>query len=383
MKRPVCTLLTGAAGSPFAWAGELTSAPAERRWLIALVVALLCIPVGFVVRKTVLGSIQKLAARTAWSFDDELVQAVRRPFVPWFFLGGLVVAARIAPLESSVRAVVDGVVTVAFIVSVTLWAAGAAVRLLERTGASSSEGPESRSVGVVRYVVRLGILASGALVLLGTLGVSITPVLTTVGVGGLAVALGLQATLANLFAGMQVTLAGNLRVGDFVKLESGEEGFIDDVQWRVTRVRTLPNNFVLVPNSRFAESVVTNYSRPTADLAVLVQVGVHYASDLERVERVTCDVARQIMRTVPGAVPEFEPFVRFHTFGPSSIDFSVIMRGKTFVDQFLVKHEFVKALKRAYDAENITIPFPIVALNVAQEQGRAAELPAAPPVERR
>lgn len=369
-------LLASAAGDPVLWLSELTSEPDDRRWLVALAVAVLAVPAGFVVRKTVLGSIGKLAAKTTWSLDDELVAAVRRPFLLWFFLGGLVVAARIAPLASSSRSVVDGVVTVAFILSATLWAAGAAVGLLERARAGSSDGPEARSVGVVRYVVRLAILAGGGLVLLGTLGVSITPVLTTVGVGGIAVALGLQATLANLFAGMQVTLAGNLRVGDFVKLESGEEGFIDDIQWRVTRVRTLPNNFVLVPNSRFAESVVTNYSRPTTDLAVLVQVGVHYTSDLERVERVTCRVAREIMQSVPGAVPDFEPFVRFHTFGPSSIDFSVIMRGKTFVDQFLIKHEFVKALKRAYEAENITIPFPIVALNVGQERVPVAELAA-------
>jgi small-conductance mechanosensitive channel len=75
-----------------------------------------------------------------------------------------------------------------------------------------------------------------------------------------------------------------------------------------------------------------------------------------------------IMKSVPGAVAEFEPVVRFHTFGPSSIDFSVVMRGRTFADQFLIKHEFVKALKRAYDAEKITIPFPIVALNLDQER---------------
>jgi small-conductance mechanosensitive channel len=175
---------------------------------------------------------------------------------------------------------------------------------------------------------------------------------------------------------MQVTLAGNVRVGDFIKLESGEEGFIEDIHWRATRVRTLPNNFVLIPNSRLAQSVVTNYSLPSADLAVLLDVGVHYASDLEQVERVTREVARTIMKTVPGGVPDFDPFIRYHTFGASSIDFTVILRAREFTDRFLVKHEFVKALARRFAQEGIVIPFPIRAINLSQEkttlEGRGA-----------
>ena len=159
-------------------------------------------------------------------------------------------------------------------------------------------GAVAPATGVVRYAIKILVLAVGGLVLLSTLGISVTPVLTTVGIGGLAVALGLQDTLANLFAGMQVTLAGNMRVGDFIKLETGEEGYIEDIHWRAIRVRTLPNNFVLIPNSRLAQSVVTNYHRPSKDLAVLVQVGVHYSSDLDKVERVTREVARTVMKTV-------------------------------------------------------------------------------------
>jgi small-conductance mechanosensitive channel len=141
-------------------------------------------------------------------------------------------------------------------------------------------------------------------------------------------------------------------------------------------VRTLPNNFVLIPNSRLAQSVVTNYHRPTKEMAVLVQVGVHYASDLDRAERVTCDVARDVMKAVPGGVPDFDPFVRYHTFSDSSIDFTVILRAKEFTDSFLIKHEFIKALARAFAAENIVIPFPIRAINVDQERSTQGALPA-------
>ena len=92
---------------------------------------------------------------------------------------------------------------------------------------------------------------------------------------------------------------------------------------------------------------------------MLIDVGVDYASDLAHVERVTIEVGREVMREVNGGVPDFEPFTRYHTFGDSSINFSVILRGKEVVDQYLIKHEFVKRLHARYAQEGISIPFPI------------------------
>jgi small-conductance mechanosensitive channel len=310
-----------------------------------------------------------LAAKTPWNVDDIVVSSLRRPLPIWFLFGGLFVALHIVSLPEAIATVVGKVLVVLLIASLTLWAAGLGARLFDLTSATDGAAA-ARSAGVLRYVVKIAVLAVGALVLLSTLGISVTPVLTTVGIGGLAVALGLQETLANLFAGIQVTLAGNFRIGDFVRLESGEEGYVDDIAWRATRIRTLPNNTVLIPNHRLAESVVTNYHRPSRDLAVLIQVVVHYGSDLDQVERITCEVGRSVMKTVQGGVPDFEPFIRYHTFGESSIDFTVILRASEFGQHFLVKHEFIKALMRAYKTENIVIPYPIRAVNLEQENVR-------------
>jgi small-conductance mechanosensitive channel len=89
----------------------------------------------------------------------------------------------------------------------------------------------------------------------------------------------------------------------------------------------LPNNIIVVPNSKLVHSNITNYYLPEKELAVLVQVGVHYESDLEKVKRVTCDVAKEVLQTVASGVSSFEPFIRYHTFNQSSIDFTVILRG--------------------------------------------------------
>jgi small-conductance mechanosensitive channel len=329
-------------------------------------VVVLSLLLGFVVRRFVLASLARVAAKTTWGADDLVVSSLGRPLPIWFLFGGLFVALQIVSLPSAVATFVSKVLVVLLITTITLWAASLGARLFDLMGPSDGAAA-ARSAGVIRYVVKIAVLAVGVLVLLSTLGISVTPVLTTVGIGGLAVALGLQETLANLFAGIQVTLAGNIRIGDFVRLESGEEGYVEDISWRASRIRTLPNNSVLIPNSRLAQSVVTNYHRPSRDLAVLVQVGVHYASDLDHVERVSCEVARKIMKNVPGGVPDFEPFIRYHTFGESSIDFTVILRAREFGDNFVVKHEFIKALMRAFKAERIVIPYPIRAVNLEQE----------------
>ena len=209
---------------------------------------------------------------------------------------------------------------------------------------------------LVTHLARGAVLAIGALIILQTLGISITPIITALGVGGLAVALALQDTLANLFAGIHILATRQIRPGDFVRLESGEEGYVQDVTWRNTTIRQLPNNVTIVPNAKLAGAVITNYYMPEPELAVLVEVGVSYDSDLDLVERVTTEVGREVMRDVMGGVPGFEPFIRYHTFADASIRFTVILRGREVADQHLLRHEFIKRLLARYRAEGIEIP---------------------------
>jgi small-conductance mechanosensitive channel len=147
-------------------------------------------------------------------------------------------------------------------------------------------------------------------------------------------------------------------VGDFVELEGGKQGFVVDIGWRATRIRELPNNLVVVPNARLSDMILVNYAMPEPEQAALVPVGVAYASDLAKVERVTVEVAKQVLEEIAGGVGEFEPFIRYHTFGDSSIDFTVILRVRGFTDRYLVVHEFIKRLHRRYEREGIEIPFP-------------------------
>lgn len=284
-------------------------------------------------------------------------QILRKRLPWWSLLIGAWLAAGYWPLTAEGHLLVGRTAFVLGASSVTFAMAALASQSVETYGALIS--PALPVSSLTRNVAWALIAVLGLLVILNALGLSITPMLTALGVGGLAVALALQEPLANFFAGLFITLAGQIRVGDYVKLDSGQEGYVLDFSWRSTRLRMLANNLIVVPNAKLAQAIVVNHHLPSEDLAVLVDVGVDYASDLSHVERVVADVGRDVMREVAGGVPEFEPFIRYHTFGGSSIDFTVILRATEFVDQYLIKHEFVKRLHTRFNDEGIIIPFPI------------------------
>lgn len=335
-------------------------------WLLPIIELGAGIFAGIIAEKIVSSLLMRIAKRTPWEADDLIVRSLRwMPFL-WCFLAGASFAIESAELPVRWTTLVEKTLLVLFLASLTLVAArvsGSMVALYSL----KSEGLIPSS-SILRNLTVLFVVICGVLMILDTLKISITPILTALGVGGLAVALALQDTLGNLFAGIQILASRQVRIGDYIRLSSGEEGYVTDIRWRNTVLNALSNNAITIPNSKLASTITTNFNAPSKDLSVGVEVGVAYDSDLEKVERVTIEVARNVMRTVAGGVPEHEPSLRFHTFADSSIQFSVNMRGKEFTDQYLVKHEFVKQLTRRYRQEGIEIPFPVRTVLMAQAE---------------
>ncbi len=333
------------------------------RWLLGAAIAAGTWLVGWLVRRFAMGRLARLLRHTPTNLDD-IVLEVLRPHVPvWFLLLGVVAAARFVEPGAPALAIVDRASLIVVIASLTLATSSFLSRLI---ASGAARWPETLpATTLTQNAVRIAIVGLGLLVVLSNLGIAVTPLLTALGVGSLAVALALQPTLSNLFAGFHISFARQIRVGDYVELESGQQGYVTDIGWRSTQIRELPNNMIIVPNARIAEIILKNYALPEKEQAALVQVGVSYGSSLPVVEQVTIEVAREVQRSVPGAVPDFEPFVRFHTFGDSSVNFTVILRVKEYVDRHLVTHEFVKRLHQRYLAEGIEIPFPQRVVHIA------------------
>ncbi|HAV40386.1 MAG TPA: mechanosensitive ion channel protein MscS [Aquificaceae bacterium] len=280
-------------------------------------------------------------------------------FVPtlWSFLFVLYILSEELKLPVSLRLIKDKALWVVFILSLSLLTSRLVALLLRMY--MNRYRQEMPAVSLVVQASKVLVLLVGVIIALDKIGIAITPILTALGVGGLAVALALRDTLENLFAGFHVLASGQIKVGDYIRLEGGEEGFVEDITWRNTVIRQPSNNLIIVPNSKLSSSIVINFHKPDSELAVIVPVGVSYDSDLEKVERITIEVAKEVQREVEGAVPDFEPFIRYTAFGDFSINFNVILRAKDVPSQHVLRHEFIKRLKRRYEEEGIKIPFPI------------------------
>lgn len=326
--------------------------------VLSLSIAIAAILLGIIFQRVILSKLRKISAKTKWKGDDIIVNALKGIVVNLCFtLIGLYWAISVSPLPEDFSHLLQSIILVIIILSITWLLTNIATGFLELYADRFKEAiPQST---IFKNLTKIVILTIGFLIILQTLGISITPILTALGVGGLAVALALQDTLSNLFSGIQIILSRQVRTGDYIKLESGEAGYVTDITWRNTTIRMLPNNIIVVPNYKLASIILTNYCLPEKEMSVLVQVGVSYDSDLKKVERVTIEVAREVMKTLAGGVTEFEPFIRYHTFDDFSINFTVILRAREFVDQYLLKHEFVKSLHERYKQEGIEIPFPI------------------------
>jgi small-conductance mechanosensitive channel len=208
----------------------------------------------------------------------------------------------------------------------------------------------------------------GLLFILNALGISITPIITALGIGGLAVALALQDTLNNLFSGFYITLSQQMRVGDYIQLENGSEGWVKDIGWRNTTLLLVTNSYVIIPNSKLAQNIITNYSLPDKRVQLKISFGAAYESDIDHVEKSIISAVREITPRVPGIMSESAPVVLFNP-GPES--FSLVFTLSVFVDKYADRGPIISEIKKAvflkFREEKINIPFPIQTIHLKKE----------------
>ncbi len=228
--------------------------------------------------------------------------------------------------------------------------------------ALSSDASQS---SLLNTIFKIFIYASSALIILQYYGISIAPIITAMGVGGMAVAFGIQETVANIFSGLHIIITRQVKINDYIKLSTGEEGRVTDINLRFTTITPAADGSVIViPNKNIAGAVITNFSRPRDDIGIIIPIGVSYDSDLEKVERVTLEVARNIQSQFDDYNPNIRnsplhPAVLYQEFGDSSINFWAVLHASLYTKQLKIKHEFIKAISKRYREEGIDIPFPI------------------------
>jgi small-conductance mechanosensitive channel len=308
-----------------------------------------------------------MTRRTETQIDDLLVAGLRFPSLFLVWVMATYIGIRLTDLPESWFTYSTKGMHLSIILTITVGLANVSDHILAYF-LKRAKLPISVT-SLLLAVVKAMFYVIGILIMLNYLGISIAPIITALGVGGLAMALALQDTLSNLFAGVHIMAEQTIRVGDFIRLETGQEGYVEDISWRTTRIRMLPNNMVIVPNNRLSQSVLMNYHLPTREMVLQVPVGVGYGSDPDVVERVLIEEANHAASDVPGLLAEPAPIVRMLPgFGDSSLKFTLLCHIREIGDQNLVLAELNLRILKRFRKEGIEFPFPTRTVHLRNER---------------
>jgi len=318
--------------------------------------------VGLVAHRIVFGRLRLWASKSHSKLEALLVEALHGPVFLWIIILAIWLATDLSRLPPEATRWSGRALMALWIVSLTLMLARLAGRMVQVYAQHSASAAPAGSLAQTLATMIVALL--GGLTLLNEFGISITPYLAALGVGGIAVALALQDTLSNFFSGFYVSLARHIRVGDFIQLESSQKGYVTDIGWRATTLRERQGNLIVIPNNKLAQSIVTNYHLPTPRMMLLIPVSVSYASDPEHVEKILLDVMHQATGELPGLLAEPSPvaFLIPPGFGPYALEFTVICHVADYEAQFPVQHNLRKRIFHRLRQEGIVIPFPTQSL---------------------
>lgn len=286
-----------------------------------------------------------------------ILESFRSILLIWSIAGAVAMALPTIVLPSSLLVLVHKILIVTALGAATLLASRLAVNAVQLYSLRNESTVSLTSL--FEYLTKVLIFSIGFLIIIQSIGVQVTALITALGVGSLSIGLALQNTLSNLISGVNIIVSRKIRPGDYIKLKDGEEGYVQDVELKYTVIKDIYNNFIVIPNSQLIDASFKNYSLEDESILLTIKVAVSYESDLEKVEQVTLQVAKNVLETIKGGDPEAEPFMRYEKFDYFAINLVVYLQIKEYYDRFLITHEFIKKLTQVYQQENIKMPFPL------------------------
>ncbi|MEW6117812.1 MAG: mechanosensitive ion channel domain-containing protein [Nitrospirota bacterium] len=296
-----------------------------------------------------------LVTRAGTKIGDIVIGAFRTPSFYWCIAIGLYVGIAVSDMPDRYAFYLNKTIHVIVIFSITIATAHLTGKVF-RDYVQTASFPLP-ATGLAYALLKGTIILIGILIILSSLGISIAPLITALGVGGLAVALALKDTLENLFAGIHILAEKKIRVGDIIRLEAGQEGMIEDISWRTTRLRLLNDNLLVIPNSKLSQSIVINYALPDSGMMLSIPFPVKYGADTERAEAIVLAEAVKGIGEIPGLLADPEPATQLMpAAGGTLLEVTLVCRIRTFGDQFRVQHELRRRILKRFRDEGIPMP---------------------------
>jgi small-conductance mechanosensitive channel len=321
----------------------LESLEAEPVWLVLTTYSVLAAMVAFVVGHVVKGWLDGVAKRAPSHLSEVIAGSVPKPLGGAIFLAEISVGLRWLPLPDTLEALTRHFIPFSLAILAVILLMRVARKGIDAYGRSNPAFRSSAGIGLaVTWVLGLSLIA---LLVSDAVGVSLAPVLTALGIGSLAVALALQDTLSNFFAGINLIGDKPFRPGDFVRLEGGgQEGYVESIGWRSTHLRTLTDSVVVVPNAVLAKGVLTNFGGTNPRLVLRVRVDVAPGSPVDKVEGILASEALACT-DVAGIRADPAPSVLFLPgCGWRGLGFTVLSYLEPSADRDVVEHHLRKRL---------------------------------------
>ena len=330
--------------------------------IIPIAIFCVCLLIGIILQRYLVRIVKSFTKKTNINVNDVMVSIIKRPLVFWFTIFGLILSTKMIDLNEKVKSIIGVIALITLAISILMVLSKFTIELINFSYKKRNRTTQTTSI--ISNIIRVIFFIIGVSFILNILGYSLTPIITALGIGGIAVALALQDTLSNLFSGFYITISQHVKIGDYVHLDDGSEGFIHDTGWRNTTLLLPSNNYIIIPITKFAQSVITNYSLPSGKSFVSLGIKVDYNVDLEKIEEIIMDEFKKVSQTIDDIETDPAPGL---VFNPGIQDYYIEYTLGFFVSKYTGRIPILNRIRKAIHVrlvkENIRF-YPIQTINV-------------------
>jgi len=319
-------------------------------------------------QRKILNRLQLKAEKTKNRWDDAIIESIKKPISLIIWAAGLYLATKIIQ-EATGAVIFDAVEPIrdTVIIGAIAWFLVRLIKHGERNFIQGEKEVDPTTVDAIAKLLKMAVVITALLVVLQTLGFSISGVMAFGGIGGIAVGFAAKDLLANFFGGLTIYLDRPFTVGDWIRSPDRDiEGMVEKIGWRLTCIRTFDKRPLYVPNSVFTTISVENPSR-MLNRRIYETIGIRY-DDAGKMRTIVSKV-KDMLNNHPEIDTGQMMIVNFNTFAPSSLDFFVYTFTKTinWTEYHEIKQDVMLKIIEIIEEEGAECAFPTSTIHLADK----------------
>jgi MscS family membrane protein len=358
------------------FANILTSLISEK-WFINLIIGIAIFLVIYYlarfIKNYIFGFLKHIAEQTETDLDDIILESLEKPVVYGIKLLGFYMSSyyiltnlNLDPTGNTLNTIKNICFTITIILITNLLVKFLKLFIEGYLNFVAKKAKTNLNENLIKFIgniISIFLYSISLMIILGIWGIEITPLITSLGIAGLAISLALKDILANVFSGVAIMVDGGIKVGDRIKIKN-LDGFVENIGLRSTKLRLLDNNLVTIPNSELANSEIINYNKPTKEYKVVLDVGISYDSDVEKAKK----VIEKIIKKVEGLNEKKGIGIYLTEMADYYLNLKIIYYVKSWEFAFRSKDFVYSEILKEFEKQGIDIPFPTYDINLKKQK---------------